>query len=275
MEGPPPGQANACPAGGAHDASKSGNYTLNDNVSTTIQQNWQWCHRCGGLFYASYGTGTCPAQGGRGHNCSGRDGYSLGGLGSGTVTQQGSWHWCNKCQGLFYYFVDGFFHCGHPHFWELPRRRRAQLLRERKFFYHRSLGLGRNYRFVATGPSGSVSFVGSGNMASLCRGCLVAVGLGPRVLGRARGHSEQLSDALDVARANGAALRAVQVMKRPAAPRPGLAPDVNGGASPRFTRQEWPRNRSRRSSAWRAGNRPLLLRRLTGMWPGRCRVSSR
>src|ERR1700733_5955087 len=64
--------------------------------------------------------------------------------------------------------------------------------------------------------------------------CLVAVGLGPRAPGRARGHSEQLSDALDVARANGAALRAVQVKKRPAAPRPGLAPDVIGGASLRL-----------------------------------------
>ena len=45
-------------------------------------------------------------------------------------------------------------------------------------------------------------------------------------------------------------------------------------AEPRLdlTRQEWPRNRSRRSSTWRLGNRPLHSWRLTGMWRCRCPV---
>lgn len=55
----------ACPSGGAHDGSVSGNYALIHNSSSLApgQDQWRWCHRCQGLFYAGGGpqSGTCPA----------------------------------------------------------------------------------------------------------------------------------------------------------------------------------------------------------------------
>ena len=62
------------------------------------QDNWRWCYRCQGLFFAGNATfGVCPAGGT--HSDSGSGNYTLTqGSGSG----QDNWRWCYQCQGLFF-----------------------------------------------------------------------------------------------------------------------------------------------------------------------------
>jgi len=51
-----------CPAGQAHDASKSGHYSIQfgDNVPGT-QGLWRWCRKCQGMFFSGDGSmGACP-----------------------------------------------------------------------------------------------------------------------------------------------------------------------------------------------------------------------
>jgi hypothetical protein len=87
-----------CPAGGAHDASGSANYTLTLSPFPG-QRNWRWCGRCQGLFFAGdTSTGSCPAGGG--HNYADSDDYSL--ASSPGSTGQRNWRWCGRCQGLFF-----------------------------------------------------------------------------------------------------------------------------------------------------------------------------
>ena len=45
-----------CPAGGSHDASQSGHYEipLEDGVQNLGQNNWRWCHKCEGFFFAGH-----------------------------------------------------------------------------------------------------------------------------------------------------------------------------------------------------------------------------
>jgi hypothetical protein len=63
------------------------------------QENWRWCWKCQGLYFAGAGRGVCPAGGG--HDQTGSDNYVLAdGAGSG----QKSWRWCCKCQGLYFGF---------------------------------------------------------------------------------------------------------------------------------------------------------------------------
>jgi len=70
------------------------------------QDNWRWCNKCQGLFFAGNNTpGKCPLGGG--HSNQGSGNYILTqGSGSG----QGNWRWCNRCQGLFFAgnFTTGF-----------------------------------------------------------------------------------------------------------------------------------------------------------------------
>jgi hypothetical protein len=87
-----------CPAGGAHDSSASGNYTL---VLSPFpgQRNWRWCARCQGLFFAGdTSTGSCPAGGG--HDYAGSTDYSLPSTPSGAG--QRNWRVCHCCRGLFF-----------------------------------------------------------------------------------------------------------------------------------------------------------------------------
>jgi hypothetical protein len=87
----------ACPAGGNHDGSQSGNYALPS--SGAGQSNWQWCNKCQGLAFAGNNTpGVCPAGGLHDHG--GSNNYVLY-TGSGP-NRQNKWRWCNKCQGLYY-----------------------------------------------------------------------------------------------------------------------------------------------------------------------------
>ena len=105
-----------CPAGGAHDMSRSGYITiLYDVQGPNLQDRWRWCFRCYGLFFAGHQTyGVCPTGGA--HDPSRSANYSLdhGQAGAG---QQGGWRWCSKCEGLFYggHQTTGVCPAGHGH----------------------------------------------------------------------------------------------------------------------------------------------------------------
>ena len=62
------------------------------------QDNWRWCNKCQGLFFAGNNTlGKCPSS--DGHSNQGSGNY---GLSKDTGSGQDNWRWCNKCQGLFF-----------------------------------------------------------------------------------------------------------------------------------------------------------------------------
>jgi hypothetical protein len=91
----------ACPAGGQHDHTGSGNYRLLFAVAVVPgQDNWRWCNKCQGLAYAGNPTmGACPAGGQHDHTGSGN--YVLQND-LALIPGQDNWQWCNKCQGLAY-----------------------------------------------------------------------------------------------------------------------------------------------------------------------------
>ena len=95
------GASGACPAGGAHDGSKSGNYALVMDAGINAGQNgWRWCHKCAALFFGGAGSnGVCAAGGAHDPNPS--SDYRLGGSARDCAGQNG-WRWCHKCQGLFF-----------------------------------------------------------------------------------------------------------------------------------------------------------------------------
>src|SRR5215469_10506988 len=89
----------ACPAGGQHDGSQSGDYTLAFTNPLVPVAVWQWCNKCQGLGFVLGGTpGVCPAGGLHNHDGSGS--YEL--YTSSGPSRQDKWRWCNKCQGLYY-----------------------------------------------------------------------------------------------------------------------------------------------------------------------------
>lgn len=62
-----------CPAGERHSAEGSGDYALllvDSNLGPlrsangSLQDNWHWCRKCGGLWFAGHGEGRCAAGGG-------------------------------------------------------------------------------------------------------------------------------------------------------------------------------------------------------------------
>jgi hypothetical protein len=99
------GQATAgtCPAGGPHEKTFSGNYTLVHNVPAFIgQQDWRWCQKCYGLFFSCgvESVGTCPAGGAHGNRSSSGN-YALA-HNAPDAPGQSDWRWCHKCQGLYH-----------------------------------------------------------------------------------------------------------------------------------------------------------------------------
>src|SRR3954452_17576552 len=67
------------------------------SATMTGQDNWRWCNKCQGLWFAGSGTsGKCHA--GDGHVPQESGNYTLVKDGSG----QDNWRWCNKCQGLWF-----------------------------------------------------------------------------------------------------------------------------------------------------------------------------
>jgi hypothetical protein len=72
----------------------------NTVVQVTEQQNWRWCHKCQGLYFAGNATqGICPTGGAHDHAGSGD--YILANNTPGALGQQ-NWRWCHKCQGLYF-----------------------------------------------------------------------------------------------------------------------------------------------------------------------------
>ncbi len=63
------------------------------------QQNWRWCNKCQGLFFAGNPGSKCPAGGA--HDKTGSGNYRLV-QNTPTYPGQENWRWCNKCQGLFF-----------------------------------------------------------------------------------------------------------------------------------------------------------------------------
>jgi hypothetical protein len=88
-----------CPAGGAHDSTGSGNYSLVQNTSAAHgQANWRWCNKCQGLFFAGNPGSRCPAGGA--HVQVGSGNYCL--VQNIPLVLQDRWRWCRTCQGLFF-----------------------------------------------------------------------------------------------------------------------------------------------------------------------------
>ena len=92
------GALGACPAGGEHDHTGSGNYGLPQVTDGAAgQNNWRWCVRCQGLYFIGNGShGRCPAGGA--HTEAGSGDYVLTSADPG----QHGWRWCGQCQGLFF-----------------------------------------------------------------------------------------------------------------------------------------------------------------------------
>jgi hypothetical protein len=67
----------ACPAGGGHQQTGSGNYRLVQNSPNYRgQHDWRWCSKCQGLWFAGNQTdGICPAGGA--HSLAGSGDYGL------------------------------------------------------------------------------------------------------------------------------------------------------------------------------------------------------
>jgi hypothetical protein len=68
------GDGGKCPAGGAHDASESGDYTLDDSGEDDDGSVFRWCDKCEVLFYAEE-HGVCV--GGGAHRIGSDDEYAL------------------------------------------------------------------------------------------------------------------------------------------------------------------------------------------------------
>lgn len=64
------------------------------------QNNWRWCKKCQGLFFAGHATqGKCPAGGA--HVKTGSGNYHLIQNTAG-APGQANWRWCSKCEGLHF-----------------------------------------------------------------------------------------------------------------------------------------------------------------------------
>ncbi len=99
------GQASngSCPAGGKHEKTSSGNYSLAHNSPEFPgQPDWRWCSKCQGLFFSGgqASNGSCPAWGKHEKTSSGN--YTLAHNTPAFPGQQSDWRWCSKCQGLFF-----------------------------------------------------------------------------------------------------------------------------------------------------------------------------
>jgi hypothetical protein len=63
------------------------------------QDNWRWCHKCQGLFFAGFSGSHCPAGGA--HDSNPSINYLLS-FNNAKYPGQQNWRWCHKCQGLFF-----------------------------------------------------------------------------------------------------------------------------------------------------------------------------
>jgi hypothetical protein len=89
----------SCPAGGEHDHTGSGNYTLAINrAGLAGQSNWRWCRKCQGLAFGGHPASVCPKGGA--HDLSQSGDYVLKANMAAQPGHQSNWRWCNRCQGL-------------------------------------------------------------------------------------------------------------------------------------------------------------------------------
>lgn len=97
-----------CPAGGDHDSTGSGDYSLALNYPDAPgQPRWNFCKKCYGLFFADQTPASrCPAGGHHQGHDSGN--YTVR-QGAPANSEQEHWKWCRKCQGL--YFAGNASHC--------------------------------------------------------------------------------------------------------------------------------------------------------------------
>ncbi|WP_395711066.1 hypothetical protein [Reyranella sp.] len=96
---PVPATRPSCPAGGEHDHTGSGNYTLAINrAGLAGQSNWRWCRKCQGLAFGGSPTSVCPKGGA--HDLSQSGDYVLKANVAAQPRHQSNWRWCNRCQGL-------------------------------------------------------------------------------------------------------------------------------------------------------------------------------
>ncbi|AUT75687.1 hypothetical protein C2L64_45950 [Paraburkholderia hospita] len=76
----------------------SGGIAISKEPAVTTQDNWRWCNKCEGLFFAADTTsGACAAGGG--HNYAESGNYVLA---IAPAAGQDNWRWCHKCEGLFF-----------------------------------------------------------------------------------------------------------------------------------------------------------------------------
>ncbi len=77
------------------DAPKSWGVVTPDGL---WQDNWRWCKKCEGLFFAGRSQGVCPSGGS--HDSSSSCEYILH-MNQANAQGPQNWRWCNKCQGLY------------------------------------------------------------------------------------------------------------------------------------------------------------------------------
>lgn len=100
----PTGPIGRCQAGGGHDPSQSGCYTLPLSATISVlpiktQGQWRFCRKCHVLFFSGNPGSKCPA--GAGHDGTGSGEYFVSFSASFNPGQEG-WRWCSKCGTLFF-----------------------------------------------------------------------------------------------------------------------------------------------------------------------------
>ena len=98
-----------CPAGGMHGQDASDIYVLDydwDPLPDNIQNEWNYCNKCKGLFYSPYiEDSACPA-GGKHSNILNNEldtyNYALAYDISDGRSAQPNWLYCHYCRSLFY-----------------------------------------------------------------------------------------------------------------------------------------------------------------------------
>jgi hypothetical protein len=95
------GGASSCAAGGTHDVSRSGDYTLFREGSALAQgqPGWRHCSRCQGIVHEPGGPAPCPAGGSHILTSSAR--YVLH-TAPREGTDQPDWQFCNRCRSLVF-----------------------------------------------------------------------------------------------------------------------------------------------------------------------------
>lgn len=96
------GTNSACPTGGQHTGTSSGNYLMfymAPGETGLYQDGWGWCNKCSGLVYTKLPAGPCPSGGS--HTPGGTNYVAVPGK-DGLPNRQSGWRWCSKCQAMWF-----------------------------------------------------------------------------------------------------------------------------------------------------------------------------